>query len=237
MDEARDSPRFRRMDEENADQGGTEGEQNEGGMNEDREQELRDRDAETLGEVLDQLWIAEDGADGDKVSLEEMREVIGHRAFGPFLLVVGILALTPVGAIPGVPTTLAVIVVLMGAQMLLGLKGIWLPGFVLHRSLSRDKLERSLGWIRPAARWLDRVLHPRLRVLTDRVALHVMAVVCVLMGLMIPPLEFVPFAVTVPSLALTLFGLSLITNDGLLALLAFALSGVGFYLVAANVFL
>ena len=200
-------------------------------------EELSSRRARTLGEILDQLVMAEDGADGSDISLEEVREKVGHRAFGPFLLVVGLLAMTPVGAIPGVPTTLAVIVVLMGAQLLLGLKGLWLPGFVLHRTLSQKKLDTSIRWLRPVAHGVDRVLRPRLEVFTGRPALYVMAAACVLMGVMIPPLEFVPFAVTVPAVALTLFGLALITSDGLVALAAFLLSGASVYLVLSNLVL
>lgn len=198
------------------------------------DEELRSREAHTLGEILDQLDMANEGADGQTVSLEEIREVVGHRAFGPFLLVVGLLALTPIGVIPGVPTTLAVIVVLMGVQMLLGLRGLWLPGFVLHRSVAQDKLAKSVRFLRPVARATDKVFRPRLTIFTDQVALHVMAATCVLLGLIIPPLEFVPFAVTIPALALILLGLGLITRDGLLALAGFAVSGLGFYLIASN---
>ena len=217
--------------------GGQEDKSSAGGQSGTSEEELGSREAETLGEILDQLIMAEDGAQGSKISLEEIREMVGHRAFGPFLLVVGLLALTPVGAIPGVPTTLAVIVVLMGSQLLLGLKGLWLPGFVLHRTVSQDKLDKSVRWLRPVARAVDRVLHPRLQIFTGRVALHAMAVACVLMGIMIPPLEFVPFAVTAPALALTLFGLALITKDGVLSLVAFALSAGSVFLVIQNLIL
>ena len=204
---------------------------------EEGESELRSREAETLGEILDQLVMASDDAEDSDISLDEIREMVGHRAFGPFLLVIGLLAMTPVGAIPGVPTTLAVVVVLLGAQMVVGLEGLWLPGIVLRRSLSRERLKRSVGWLRPVARGIDKVLRPRLQLLTGRVALHAMAGACIVLGVMIPPLEFVPFAVTVPAVGLGLFGLALITNDGSVALGGFVVSGVSVYLVLENLLL
>jgi hypothetical protein len=53
---------------------------------------------------------------------------------------------------------------------------------------------------------------------------HVAAGLCVLVALTIPPLEVVPFAGAVPWVAIAAFGLALIVNDGILAMIALGFS-------------
>jgi hypothetical protein len=72
--------------------------------------------------LLDQL---EDAGNGDtEISVREVRDAIGRRAFAPLLLLVSLLGFTPLGGIPGVPTTLAVIVILIAGQVALSRRPI-----------------------------------------------------------------------------------------------------------------
>ncbi len=50
---------------------------------------------------------------------------------------------------------------------------------------------------------------------------YMVAVFCILVAAGMPIMELVPFSATTTGIALTAFGLSLISHDGLLALLAF----------------
>lgn len=50
------------------------------------------------------------------------------------------------------------------------------------------------------------------------------AAACLIIGLALPPMDFVPFSATGGGAALTAFGLSVIAHDGVLALLAFAVT-------------
>lgn len=78
--------------------------------------------------LLDELESTSDGT--GSVSVEELVGAIGDRSFGPFLLVPALIALTPLGGIPGLPTFLALVVILVAAQLLLGMRRFWLPHFI-----------------------------------------------------------------------------------------------------------
>src|SRR5690606_36946996 len=54
---------------------------------------------------------------------------------------------------------------------------------------------------------------------------RIAAAICILLALTVPPLELVPFATTAPMGAIAAFGLALFVRDGLLMIIAAALSG------------
>lgn len=174
----------------------------------------------TLRQLLDR--IADAAQNNDPVSVDAILQMAGRRSFGTLLLVAGIIILAPIiGDIPGVPTLMGMIVLLTGIQLLLNRKKLWLPRFLLYRSMKSEKLSRALEKLYPAARFIDRFLKPRLRVLIRGIMINVISVVCLGIAAVIPVMELIPFSANLAGLALTAFGLSLIARDGLLALIAY----------------
>ena len=73
------------------------------------------------------------GQKHDHVSVSSLLDAVGRRSFGPLLLFAGLIALSPLGVIPSVPTMVAVSVMLIVGQLLCGRKQFWLPRFVVRR--------------------------------------------------------------------------------------------------------
>lgn len=178
---------------------------------------------ETLSALLDKLLEAAK-QNGSKLSAGELVETIGRRSFGPLLLLGGLLGMTPVSAIPTAPTIIALIVLLIAGQLLFGMKSVWLPRWLSNRSVKATKVEKAVAVARKPAGAVDKVIRPRLLVLTGPVGDRVAALVCVIIALAVPPLEFLPFVAFIPSLAIATFGLALIARDGLLVAIAFLIS-------------
>jgi hypothetical protein len=181
-----------------------------------------------LEQVIDRLEQAR--GDGQEISIGEVLESIGGRSFGPLLVVVGLIAMSPLSGIPGLPTTIAVIVLVIAAQLLFHRKHFWLPQWVLRRTLARSKLEKALKLARPPARFVDRLLKPRLKGLTHRAGYYVISLLVCVVAASMPPLELLPFAATLAGAALAAFGLALISEDGLLGIIAIGLTAtvIGF---------
>lgn len=192
-----------------------------------------DRPSSRLDDLLDRIAGAAEEA--DRVSLELLLEAMGRRSFGSALLAAGLVTLAPlVGDIPGVPTLMGVLVVLTAGQMLVGRERFWLPGWLLERSVGREKLETALGWLRPVARVGDRLFGPRLEGVLERGGGRAIAAVGLLVGALMPAMELVPFSANAAGIVLTLLGLALVARDGLLALLALTLFAVGAALLVAG---
>lgn len=192
----------------------------------------REHEHDCLEQVID--GVVELGDNQSKVSVGDIQDKIGQRSFGPFLFVPAIIEISPVGGIPGVPSMLALIVALFAIQMLFGRHHFWMPGFLAHRSVSGQKLEKGLNKVRPVVRWLDKVSNKRLVWATSNSFLRVIAVLCVVLATSVPPLELLPFASTAPFSAICLFGLGITTRDGaaivlglIVAVGAFVLAGMG----------
>lgn len=185
----------------------------------------------SLDELLTRIGDA--GGAQQRVTLEDILESVGRTSFGPLVLLAGVITLTPVvGDIPGVPTTLGILVVLTAAQLLIGRSYFWFPRWLLRRSLKRDKVRKVARWGRKPARLIDRVLRPRLSFLTEGAGAYAVAFSCLVIGAAMPAMDFVPFSANVAGVILTMYGLSLIARDGLLALIGFVLTAVLLVLVA-----
>lgn len=176
---------------------------------------------------LDQLLdnINETVPAEDRVALGTILQAAGQRSFAPVLLFAGLIILMPLtGGIPGVPTFMGILVLLTAIQLLMHRDHLWLPRWLLRREFDRDKLCKFLEWSRPAARFVDRFLHPRMTALTHDAGRYAIAVTCVFIALAIPVMELIPFSAMGAGLALTAFGLGLIAHDGLMALLSEAIT-------------
>lgn len=179
---------------------------------------------ESLEDLLDQIGKAAGDSGSDRVTLRQLMTTIGRRSFGPLLLFTGLITLSPVGDIPGVPTITAGFVFAIGIQALFGRREFWVPAWLLKLSVEKRRVDASLRWLRKPARFVDRLSRPRLQVFTVKPATYVIAAACVAVAMAMPPMEVVPFSASGAGAALTAFGLALVAHDGLLALLAFAVT-------------
>ena len=160
----------------------------------------------------------------DRVSIGAIVESFGHRGYGAVLMVPVLVDWSPLGGVPGVQSLLALAAALVSAQIVIGRRHLWLPGFVARRSVGSAALRKAAARMRGVARFMDRHFHGRLERLTgepfSRIAAGVVIVIC----LAVPPLDLVPFGGSGPMLAIALFGLALLVRDGVLMLVALALS-------------
>ena len=187
------------------------------------------REITNLQEMLDRINQSAD--DEGRVSLGQIVESVGDRSFGPLLLMVGVIAASPISGMPGVPTTMGIFILLIAAQLFFRREHFWLPQWVLRRSLAKEKVHTAVRWLRPVARFIDRWLRPRMSALIQGGSTYLISFVCAAIAIVMPMMELVPFSAHGAGLALTAFGLALISRDGLLALIAFAVTAVSFGVV------
>lgn len=178
------------------------------------------QDPQNMTELLQRLEKA--GGDGPTVNIQNMVEAVGERSFGVLLLVPGLLVLSPLSGIPGLPSVFAVMVVLIAGQLLIGRACFWLPQWLLKRKASRGKFDKAMRFLYRLAHYIDQLLRPRLTFLTEGLALRLNAVLCILIASTMPPLELIPFGNSTAGAALSVLGLGLMARDGVMILGALA---------------
>jgi hypothetical protein len=185
----------------------------------------------SLEQLVDRL---NEAATGERVDVECMLKAVGRSSFGALLLLGGLVTLSPLDIVPGVPTFIAVGVIAMCVQLLAGRRRFWLPAWLLRRSIAQPRFCRAVTWLRKPARLADRFVHPRLTALTGDAGIRVIALGCIAVALAMPVMEVVPFSANLAGIALTAFGLAVIARDGLLALIAFAATVAGVVAIASS---
>lgn len=185
----------------------------------------------TLEEVLDR--VISTSRENNPVSVDNILDAVGQRSFGPVLLFLGLIVLAPIiGDIPGVPTLAALMVLLLCTQLLLHREHVWMPGWILRRAVRAERLKKAMGYCYKPARFVDRLVKPRLTFLIrGYIPTRLVALACMLVALVMPFMEVIPFSANLAGGVLTFFGLALVARDGLLALFAFALTGASVLVV------
>lgn len=191
-------------------------------------------EAHSLNEVVERVAAA---AHDPRTSVADVLHSIGHRSFGPLLLVPGLLLVSPLSGIPGLPSFGAAVIAIVSVHLLLGCRKVWLPGFLLRCSLPRRRLDLALHYLGPLTRPVDRLIRPRLTFLTEGLFARLIGLACLLIALLMPPLELVPMANTTTAAAVSVFALALVARDGVLALVAFGATGALGWLAAEAVLL
>lgn len=173
--------------------------------------------ATSLVELLDQIDKAR--AETSSISFDQILEAVGRRSFGPLLIVAGLIVLAPIiGDIPGMPTIMGAFVAVVASQIVIGRDHVWLPKWMLDRSVKSSTLGKPLRFLRKPATWIDHLTRPRLRALVGGMAARVVAGICLLLATVMPLMEVVPFSANAAGIVLVVFGLALIASDGLMAL-------------------
>jgi hypothetical protein len=187
--------------------------------------------AENLEDLVRRLKEAAE-ENGTKISVGEIIESIGHRSFGPLIVLGGLLGMSPLGLIPTAPTVIALLVLLVALQLVVGRETIWVPAILRKLAVTSEKLQKAAQAALKPVRIVDRIVKPRLAFLTTGPAERLAALACALAAVAMPPLELVPFGGLVPATAITIFGIALIARDGLAMLAALLLTAGAAGLIA-----
>ncbi len=162
-----------------------------------------------------------DALPGDSISLAELVDVFGERAFGLLLIVLVLPTIPPTPVVP-VGVTLGSVVMLLAVQVAAGRRRLWLPGSLARRRIGRRLLAGLLERGQPILRAMERPLRPRLGWLAEPWAYRAIGLSAMLMGFLI--VLPIPLGNILPGLGVLAIGLGLFARDGLAILLGLALS-------------
>lgn len=168
--------------------------------------------ASTISERLSALATE---ASDTSVTLDWILEQLHERAFGLFLLVLALPCCIPF--LYGVPQIVALPLMFVSAQILIGRKTPWLPRNLGARRVTGASLATLAGRAGPWLRRIEALSRPRLSALTrhplDR--LVGLALVVFSASILVP----LPGTNTVPGIGVVIVAMGLLQRDGILVLL------------------
>jgi hypothetical protein len=164
--------------------------------------------------------IVEDCIEDETVTVDEFLGKMGHRAIALAILVFSLSAVVA-GVVPGFSTLMAIPIMFMALQMVLGRNTVALPKNIREKHISPKLIRGALAQSVPTLRWVEKFLRPRLLVLTHPMAERLVAlIIFILAGVLSLP---IPGGNFLPSIGISILALAMLERDGLLLVLAVAL--------------
>lgn len=150
-------------------------------------------------------------AEGERIAVADILTAFGDRAFGALMLVFATPNVLPTP--PGTSTVLAVPLLFITAQLMLGRSVLWLPRLITSRSVARADFARTVDRMVPWLVKVEKLLRPRLPFLIGPVADRLIGAACLLLAiiLVLP----IPLGNLLPALAIAAFAIGLIERDGI----------------------
>lgn len=166
--------------------------------------------------------------DAERICIGDLVDAFGPRAFGALLFVFALLSL--VAAVPGSSAVMAVPLLLIAPQLIIGVPNLWLPAALDRRSLKRADLEKVLGKVLPTLERIEKLLAPRLHWLVGSIGDRIVGLACLALAVVLAlPIPFFNLA---PGMAIAALGLGLAARDGLVVLIGYGIAaGCGVVLV------
>lgn len=171
--------------------------------------------------MFDHVLFEMDGADSN---LRNIVASMGHRAFGPVMVLCGLFLMTPIGGIPGLPAAFGLINIAFALQLLARRPYPWVPNVLARVKLPHNRVAKVHSKVTPWLAKIDHFISPRLPFVTEGPMLVLTALIAILLSIAMIPLGIIPFGVFPVGAILGMMGLALIARDGVLMLVALSVS-------------
>lgn len=162
----------------------------------------------------------------DQVEIRSIVNALKDRSFGVLMIMFAV----PNAVIPGISWILGAPIVLIGLQLALGRKSLWLPEFMLRQKMSRELFQKIAARVTTFLVWIERLLKPRLGFMTTEPIQRLIGVFLTLTALVL--MAPIPWGNALPAFGIAFISIGLIEKDGLAILAGMVLGILGFIFVA-----
>lgn len=167
------------------------------------------------------------GFTAPEIRVDALLEAFHERGFGFFLFLIALPAALPLPAL-GINTVIALPLLLLTVQQMIGRHTIWVPKSLRSKTLKKTTLDKLIDSALPYVQKGEALIRPRLGFLTQGVFSYLIGLMGFIMALSVAlP---VPLTNTVPSFGIAAMAVGVLMRDGV-AVLAGALIGIGWICV------
>lgn len=173
---------------------------------------------------LSQLLIDFDNAlVNERTSVDDIVQALHERGFGALLFIFALPAALPLPVPPGINVIIALPLIILTFQQMIGRSRLWLPAKIKQKSVETSKLKKMLEGAEVWVKRAEKVIRPRVGFITQGVFSRLIGLCGLIMALSVTiP---IPLSNTVPSFAIALMSIGVLMRDGL-AVLAGAIIGL-----------
>jgi hypothetical protein len=152
------------------------------------------------------------------VSLQTLLTLLSGKGKLLFLIVLAL----PFGKILGISIFCGFLIAFLGIRLTLGENRIWLPKFILQKTIQPERLQKTLKQILPAVKKIIGISRMRYEwVCCHPIMKKINGLSIALMGLCLALSPSIPFCGYIPLVAIFLLAIGLLNNDGLFITIAY----------------
>ncbi len=144
------------------------------------------------------------------MSLGDLIRGLGDRSFGWCIILFALVSMLPMPI--GSNMITAIPLILLTGQMALGLRQVWLPGWVMRRQISRKRFQRRVLWFGPLIRPIERIVRPRYAAIFAPRAERGIGVFLLFTAIAL--FAPIPLSSYLPAISLLFAGIGLVERDG-----------------------
>ncbi|WP_340313889.1 exopolysaccharide biosynthesis protein [Rhizorhabdus argentea] len=164
--------------------------------------------------LTDTLDVLASGCAGARISLDDLTSTLGEKCFAGLIFLLAAPNMLPLP--PGCDIALSVPLIILSAQLVLGVRRPWLPAWIRRREVTTERFAKAVERLRPLTRRAEILLSRRLDALTGLAGRRMLGLLCLALAVLLAlP---VPLGNAVPAAAISLFALGLLARDGIAVL-------------------
>jgi len=162
--------------------------------------------------------------DAEKITIGECLDTFREGGFSLLIMLFAAPLALPLPAV-GVATVIAIPIMILSLQLMMGRATPWMPKKWAAKELSMTSIRKVTGYIIPLLHKIEWLLKPRLTILTSNIGHKITGLACVIctISVALP----IPFSNTVPSAGIVLMMIGLLERDGLAIIGGMILGALG----------
>lgn len=166
---------------------------------------------------------------GDEISLKEIIEHFGDRAFGALILFFAAPNMLPLP--PGTSSVLSAPLIFITVQLVMGRSTIWLPEFMVSKKLKTEHVKFFCDKVAELLKRTEVLVKPRYLVMTKPIMERLIGIIALVLSvvLFLP----IPLGNLPPAVALSLFSVGIIERDGIFVALGWLATLISFGILIA----
>ena len=164
--------------------------------------------SDILGQLLDE-------GHGKSISLGDVIDRFGRRAYAPMIFVVAVILVSPIGGLPGATAVFGTLIILLGVQSFFS-ESPWVPAFIRDRAAEREEARRRLKKVLPYMKKAERLTRARWTVLAAPPWDYLSMLLIILIAATTYPLGLIPGGLIAPGLTIALLSMAKFHHDGVI---------------------
>ena len=165
----------------------------------------------------------------DNIKIGTLLKSVDSGGFALLNLILSLILFIPTP--PPIATISAILIIFLSFQMILGLKEVWLPNFIVNKSIKRTTLALIVGKSSIYLSKMEKITRRRFIFMESDIMQRIIGLIILILAIL--SLTPILFANSMPGISIILISFGMLNKDGLMVILGFIAGFISIFVVWA----